>query len=431
MIKNILKKIIVYTLTMQARLVLFKYKPKIIAVSGSVGKTGTKDAIFDIVNTDFFVRKSQKSYNSEFGVPLTILGVSTGWSNSLIWIKNIFEGFSLIFLKNHYPKWLVLEVGTDRPGDMKSLSKWLKPDIVVVTRIGDIPAHIEFFASTKDVLKEEVHLVKALKKDGLLVLNSDDEKVCTLSQKTKSKITTYGFGKAARMRGVHTQIKYKKDGTPAGIFFKIEHEQNTIPATLNSVVGEHRVHNILAALAVGSFLKINMIDMVEAIENHKPTKGRMRLIKGLHDSTIIDDSYNSSPVAVAAALDTLADIKTKGRRIAVLGDMLELGEHTTEEHKKIGKIAGGVCCMLISVGQRARCFAEGALSAKLSKDAIIQFSDSKTAGRYLKSIISKGDVVLVKGSQGVRMENTVQEIMDYSQKRKDILVRQEQAWKYK
>jgi len=426
--KNILKKIIVSILTLEARAVLFKYKPKIIVITGSVGKTGTKDAIFDVVNTTFFTRKSQKSYNSELGVPLTILGLSTGWESPLAWIKNIFEGLALIFLKNHYPKWLVLEVGTDRPGDIKSLTKWLRPDIVVVTRIGEVPVHVEFFDSPAEVLKEKAYLVKALKEDGFLVLNSDDEKVRALDRKTRAEVTTYGLSREAKLRGTHTQVIYDENSAPTGVTFKVEFGQNVIPVVLNGTVGVHHTYNALAALAVGAHLGINMISMTEALEHYESPKGRMRIIEGLRGSTIIDDSYNSSPVAAEAALKTIADISTTGKHIAVLGDMLELGKYATQEHRRIGKIAGETCDMLIAVGPRAQYFAEGALLGGLSEKMIIQFDDSRDAGKYLESIISKGDVILIKGSQSMRMERAVQEIMAHPERRKELLVRQEGAW---
>src|SRR3989344_4968803 len=125
--KQFLKKIIIVLIQWEAILVLKKYKPQIIAVTGSVGKTSTKDAIFTVLSSKFFVRKSEKSFNSDVGVPLTILGCKNAWNNPFLWAKNLLEGFALLILKNHYPKWLVLEVGADRPGDIRKLARWLNP----------------------------------------------------------------------------------------------------------------------------------------------------------------------------------------------------------------------------------------------------------------------------------------------------------------
>src|SRR3989338_6438454 len=142
---------VVLLLTAQARAVLRKYHPHIIAVTGSVGKTSTKDAIYTVLSSKFFVRKSEKSFNSDVGVPLTILGCKNAWNNPFLWAKNLLEGFALLILKNHYPKWLVLEVGADRPGDIRKLARWLKPDVVVITALPDVPVHVEFFDSPEDV----------------------------------------------------------------------------------------------------------------------------------------------------------------------------------------------------------------------------------------------------------------------------------------
>ena len=181
--KSIFKKIVVAILEWEAVLVLKKYKPMIVAVTGSVGKTSTKDAIFTVMSSHFFVRKSEKSFNSEIGVPLTILGCNNAWSNPILWVKNIIEGLMLIVLGNHYPKWLVLEVGADRPGDIERIAKWLKPDVVVMTTLPDVPVHVEYFDSPEDVIKEKEYLISALKPKGVLVLNYDDEKVRGLQQK--------------------------------------------------------------------------------------------------------------------------------------------------------------------------------------------------------------------------------------------------------
>ena len=165
--KSFLKTIITSILTVEARLVLWKYKPKIVAVTGSVGKTSTKDAIYTILKHHGIVRKSQKSFNSEIGIPLTILNCDNGWSNPFIWSKNIIEGLLLLLLPNKYPEILVLEVGADRPGDIKKVSQWLKPDVVVFTAIGKTPVHVEYFSSTDELVSEKANLVRALKPDGV------------------------------------------------------------------------------------------------------------------------------------------------------------------------------------------------------------------------------------------------------------------------
>src|SRR3990167_8442634 len=191
--KTTFKKIIAYILRIESQLVLSKYQPKIIAITGSVGKTSTKDAVYAVLSKVTYVRKSDKSYNSEIGLPLTILGVPNGWSNPLIWIKNIFSGLWLIIYPHKYPTWLVLEVGVGKTGDMRETASWLKSDVVIITGIGETPVHIEFFNSRKHLIEEKSGLTKTLKKDGVLILNADDDDVLEMKNKTRNRTMTYGF----------------------------------------------------------------------------------------------------------------------------------------------------------------------------------------------------------------------------------------------
>ena len=153
--KEYAKFVTVYILTKLSKLILKKYKPKIVVVTGSVGKTSTKDAIYTAISPFAHVRKSEKSYNSEIGIPLTILGAPNGWSNPSVWLANILGGISLVLFKHKYPEWLVLEVGVGKPGDMKKIASWLRSDVVVITHFGTVPVHIEFFASKSEIVKEK------------------------------------------------------------------------------------------------------------------------------------------------------------------------------------------------------------------------------------------------------------------------------------
>ena len=199
--KTIFKKIIVYILQIESRLVLSKYKPKIIAITGSVGKTSTKDAVYAVISKVSYVRKADKNYNSEIGLPLTILGIPNGWNNPLIWFLNIWKGLWLFLGPHKYPKWLILEVGVGHPGDMRRTASWLKTDVVIITAIGETPAHIEFFNSRKHLIEEKSSLIKTLKKDGLLILNADDLDVLEMKTKTKNLTITYGFKEGADILG--------------------------------------------------------------------------------------------------------------------------------------------------------------------------------------------------------------------------------------
>lgn len=428
--KAFIRHIITLIIEAEAKLVLRKYRPKIIAVTGSVGKTSTKDAIFAVVGEVLVARKSAKSFNSEIGLPLTILGLENGWSSMILWLKNIIKGALLIVTRAHYPKWLVLEVGADKPGDIKRVASWIVPDIVVITRFGDVPVHVEFFKSPEELFEEKANLVKALHSNGMLILNADDERVLTLRDKTKAKSITYGLNEGAMFRASNTQIAYE-DGLPIGMTFKLEYDNNVFPVTMRGVLGLQSMYSALAALSLGVYLKLNIVDMVGRLSAHMSPPGRMRVIPGIKGTTIIDDTYNSSPIAAEAAVRTLESIETKGKKIAVLGDMLELGKFTTEEHKKLGVQTGRFADLIIAIGPRAKYIVEGALDSGMSEKNIIEFDDSRLAGKYLETVVRKGDIVLVKGSQGIRMERTVEEIMAEPQRAKEILVRQDEEWKAK
>ena len=196
--KSILKKIIVEIISFESQLVLKKYKPFIIAVTGSVGKTSTKDAIYTALSSTHKVRKSEKSFNSELGVPLTILGCPNGWSSLSIWLKNIFHGLELIVFNNAYPEYLILEVGADRPNDIKNLTAWLHPDISIITRVGKVAAHVEYFKDPEELAKEKAYLAKRLKKDGILILSSDDEIVKAITSDQAKETIHFGLNTNAK-----------------------------------------------------------------------------------------------------------------------------------------------------------------------------------------------------------------------------------------
>ena len=431
--KNTFKKIISKILIYESRLVLKKYKPKIIAITGSVGKTSTKDAVYAVISSFTHVRKSDKSYNSEIGLPLTILGLPNGWNDPLVWTFNIVKGFWLIIWPHTYPKWLVLEVGVGKPGDMKNTASWLKTDAVIITTIGTTPAHIEFFNSFKHLVEEKSGLIKTLRPDGLLVLNADDETVLSMKSKTKARTITYGFKEGADILGGGDDIFYNKDGMPEGVNFRIDEGGVSIPVFIEGVFGRNHVYAALASLALASGLRWNMLESANAVKNYDVPPGRMRLLLGIGSSLIIDDTYNSSPYAAESALKTLGEIESNNtvRKIAVLGDMLELGKHTEEAHKNIGKIVYEQVDILIVVGPRAQDIKQGAQDAGMSKKNIFEFSNSFLAGEFLKTFVVKNDLILIKGSQGVRMERAVEAILDPRLDKNEFLVRQDKEWKDK
>lgn len=426
--KITLKKIIAYTLKIESQLVLWKYKPKIVAITGSVGKTSTKDAVYAVLSKVAYVRKSEKSFNSEIGLPLTVLGVPNAWNNPLVWLANVCKGLWLFIWPHKYPKWLVLEVGIGKPGDMDKTASWIKTDAVIITAIGDTPAHIEFFDSRKHLIDEKSKLIRTLKHDGLLILNADDESVLDMKTKTKNIIITYGFGKDSEILGSSDNIFYNDKEVPEGIIFRVDEKGKSFPVIIDGVFGRNHVYASLATLAFSSGLKLNMLEAANSLKNYDAPQGRMRGLDGINDSLIIDDTYNSSPFACEAALRTLGEIKCLGRKIAVLGDMLELGKHTVEAHKNVGKIAKENSAVLVVVGPRSKAIKEGAIDSGMDGKNIFEFLDSGSAGDFVKTLVQKGDVVLVKGSQGMRMERVVEAILLDQTNKNKLLVRQDDEW---
>jgi len=429
--KNMFKKIIAKILEIEAATIIKKYKPKIIAVTGSVGKTSTKDAIYSVISKSFHVRKSEKSFNSDIGVPLTVLGCNNAWNNPIKWLQNIYQGLDLILFRRSYPEWLVLEVGADRPGDIKQITRWLKPDVVVVTKFSKVPVHIEYFKDKNAVVLEKGFLVSALKHDGTLILNSDDEDVFAFKNKTPNKVITYGLEGNTEVRATNYSIYSNEEtGEPLGVCFKVEYVGNCLPVKLVGTLGSNNIYSSLAALAVGISLGLNLVEATENLSNHIAPRGRMTLIKGIKNSLIIDDTYNSSPVALTSALETLKSLKLKNKKkkIAMLGDMMELGKHTAEAHKEAGVLAATACDILVTVGLRSRALAESAIDSGLDEDSVLQFDSSEEAGLYIKNIIGEGDIILVKGSQSTRMEKIVKEIMAEPEQASELLVRQDEEW---
>ena len=423
--KDLIKPIIVRLLTWEATLVLKKHKPFIIGVTGNLGKTSTKDAVYAVMKEHMFVRRSEKSMNSEFGVPLTILGQRSGWNSPLKWLLILVRGFFVIWQKE-YPTHLVLEIGADRPGDIKAITNWLTPNITIVTQFGQVPVHIEFFENRDAVVAEKAHLVKALKESGVFIYNADDHDALKLIEMTQAHKVGIGIKESADIKADNVRmygspiVGTETDVTAFGVAHHL---------VLPEVVGKSPVYCALPALAVAHELGISLEIACASIRDADKPKGRMRLLSGMNGSVIIDDTYNASPKATEHGLKTLSDLETSGRKIAVLGDMLELGQYTRDEHYKIGELAAKSCHKLYTVGIRARVMAEGALDAGMEDMNIMQCNSSIDAGKELVQMIKEGDVLYMKGSQGVRMERAVKMILAETHDPKRVLVRQEREWK--
>ncbi len=424
--KEIFKKIITASLRFEAKLVLKKYKPKVVVVTGSVGKTSTKDAIYTVLATTFSVRKTSKSFNAEIGVPLTILGLPNAWNDPKAWLKNLLDGFLLLLVPHKYPEWLVIEVGADKPGDIASVAKWLHPEVAVVTRLSDVPVHVEFFASAEQVRYEKSQFVLASTKKTTVILNGDDKLVSSMRPLAQGRVLTYGSTMPADVSGNNF-----KNNFSAGISYLASTKNQKAPVVVEGVLGRQHMYTTLAALAVAEALGIDLVNAAAALKNNDSPPGRMKILRGIRDSWIIDDTYNSSPIAASEALDTLKQLQpTTGRKIAVLGDMLELGTHSPAEHDRLGcKAAASGANQIYTVGSRAQGIFSSARAAGFSTENLFCFHDSAEAAVALAQNVGPGDIVLVKGSQGIRMEKIVEKIMAEPWRASELLVRQETEWK--
>lgn len=428
--KKFLKNILISTLQAEAKIALKKHHPRIIAITGSVGKTSTKDAIAAALSTTGTVRKSQKSFNSDIGIPLAILGLENPWNNPWRWIQALSRGFFRA-VGNDFPETLVLEIGADMPKDISKLSSWLKTDVVVFTQFAEVPVHISNFASRKNMLEEKLSLLNTLNRDGKIVMNSDDTEFTNAIKSKADRIPklSYGLMPPTPILGSNSQISFDEMGNVTGFSFKIENEGSVFPVEVGGALGDQHIYPSLAGFAVGKALGINPVKILEGLSTLERQPGRMRLLEGVKNTIIIDDSYNSSPIATARALDTLERIPAKGRKIAMIGDMLELGKHSETEHKKAGEHAARTSDILVAVGEYAKQTAEGALFAGMNESNILQFENSTRAGKYVEQMVRPGDLILVKGSQGnLRMERAVLEMMAHPELREKLLVRQEKEW---
>lgn len=431
--KNILKKILEVKLRFFTKAVLARYNPEVVAVTGSVGKTSTKEAIYTVLATTFKVRRNLKNYNNEIGIPLSIIGVEAGGKSIFRWFSVFLKASHLLVTKDkNYPKILILEMGADHPGDIKYLTDFVPVNVGVVTAVA--PVHLEFFKTLAGVAKEKEVLVESLPTNGYAVLNADDNLVLGMKNRTKAKVLTFGFSPQADLAAsnisISQQLNQRGIAEIKGMNFKVKYQGKTLPVFLPKVLAKHLILSVLAAMVVGIIFEINLLKIIEAIKTFEPPKGRMHLILGIKNTLIIDDTYNSSPLAAKKALYQLGQINVGShKKYAVLGDMLELGSFSEQAHEEVGEaVVEYGTDYLITVGEMSRDIVRGAVQAGMPKDKCFNFKDNLEAGKFLQQRISEGDLILVKGSQGMRMEKTVKEIMAEPQKAVELLVRQEKEW---
>lgn len=428
-----MKKIIQFILKILAKTVLAKYKPEIVGVTGSLGKTSAKEAISAVLGVKFSTRSNIKNYNNEFGLPLTILGIKSPGRSLWGWLGVLVGALGLIIFNNrNYPQILILEMGVDKSGDMDYLNSIISPHVAVLTMIG--LSHLENFGTQAKLTAEKKKIFDNLDKSGWAIINIDNEKIKEMTPDLKHKTLSYGTDASADVRAINISFKFQEDDATddlLGINFKIAYKDSYIPVLLPRAISPGAVSAALAGFAVGIVHDLNPLEIAESLGEFSPPPGRMNLIAGLNGSIIIDDTYNAAPQSAIAALDVLDAMKVDKNRHKwiVLADMLELGEASEASHLEVGeRVAKIKNVNLLTLGQEALYIGIGAREHKMPEENMQHFNNHKEIVEFLSERLEAGDLVLVKGSQGMRMEKVVKGLMAEPETASELLVRQGQDW---
>jgi len=396
-----------------AKTVLMERRPFIIGITGSVGKTSTKEAVNAVLKEEYGdeVRTSSGNLNTEIGLPLTILGYEK-LPNKFLWPLFLFLAWIKTF-QSSYPKYLVLEMGVDKPGDMEYFMEFVEPSISIVTAL--TPAHMANFTSLEKMQQEKLKIFDNQNSLNIKIYNGDDEYF-------KQNKVANGLMYSISDRDSDcftTNINITKNGNKYFVFCG--------PDKLsihNKLLGKPMISSQLAAIGVGKYLKIENKKIEKAINSLSPVNGRMKILSGKNGMTILDDTYNSSPAAVKAALDTVFEIKYEGRKVAILGNMNELGDLEKESHIEIAKYAKNKVDLCVFVGQNADIMlkSHGEENALAYKDRDSLISD-------IDRVVESGDLVFVKASQNNNyFEEVVKQLLYASIDPEKNLVRQDNFW---
>lgn len=362
-----------------------KFKTFNICITGSNGKTTTKEIIAHILSQEFPLLKTSGNYNNEIGIPLTLLGLN----------------------KSH--KLLVAEMGMRGLGEIKTLTNFIPPDFAVITNIGE--AHIGLLGSKDNIFKAKSELLQSLDKDGKAIINRDDPYFFKMLEIVKDK-KVYTFGIENRSDIMARNIRMVSD---KGIRFTLEVQNDKSREIYFPLLGRYNIYNALAAVAVAFALGIEL-DLIErGLSSFKPLDLHMQLSNFYNDIKILNDSYNASPLSVKSALETLAEVAQNNRKIAILGDMLELGERTDFYHREIGKeVAKLSIDILITVGQGGKIIAQSSKEEGMAEERVFSFEKNEKINltKKLLNLVKPGNFVLLKGSREMKME----EILEFWQK---------------
>lgn len=376
---------------------LRRTKPEIVAVTGSVGKTSAKEAVFEVLKIKFGdqVRKSEGNLNNESGVTVAILNFKKAPSyeakNPLGWIPiTLIAPFRSFFLKK--VKVLVLELAADKPGDMKYLTSFVKPKIAVLTAIG--PAHLEAFETMDKIVEEKTDLLRALTADGWAIISLDNELLRKVYYNGSWQKKSYAVGYDAEVQAENIQTRIIDFKAETSFDIKIVSQKEKV--ILPTLGGFTNVSAALAGATVGTIYQMSLSDIVKGLKQVQNEKHRMNVLKGKNSTTIIDDSYNANPQSMKAALDLIKSL-SGGRKIAVLGQMRELGPITAEAHKEIGQIAQEVTDLVIEVGDN-----------KYGADK--NFTSTEEATEFLLKEVQPSDIILIKASRTIGLDKIAESL---------------------
>ena len=384
-----------------AGVLLRKYHPIVVGITGSVGKSTTKEAIGLVLERKYRVRVSEGNYNNEIGVPLSIIGAKSGGHSVWHWLRVCMRWCAYAVFPLKYPEILVLEMGIDRPGDMEYLVSFVPVTIGVFTQVSE--SHMAYFGSLGNIAKEKGKLITSLPVSGYAILCADDKRVMKFVEKTKAKVLTFGVHVGADVRAEHITLE-PEVRLVKGLTFKMNYRGTSLPVRLPKITAKHQVPATLAAAAVGIALRVNPIDIVDALTNFEPLPGRMRLLPGKHGSILLDDTYNASPSSTMAALTTLTELRAN-HTLVVLGDMLELGDASVAKHCELTPLVmAGNIDRIILVGQHMKHLHDELIRQGFDIGNMAWFERSDEAAVFVEQSIREGDLVFVKGSRGMRME---------------------------
>lgn len=442
--RGIFRSLIVKILSSISRKMLKKHKPFIIAITGNIGKTTTKDCIYNLLSQKYGekVRGAQKTENSEFGVNLTILGEKNAWNNPFGWLRVIIKGiFKYWFVKN-YPEILVLEVGADKPGDIKYITSIIRPDVVVLTAFQKSPTHGEFFLNEEQHILEKKTLLDGIKRSGTVIYNMDDEVMSRMAseaamEQDSIKLISYGTNELSNVQISSAENMYDQESVITGmtVSYKINLEETNFDFSTKfpSVLGASHSYSLSSAICIALISKFTQEEVIKFSNNvfngEMISKSRMRLLKGINNSIILDDTYNSSPKAAENFIETGSKIVCKGKKIIVLGHMAELGKNTKFEHFNIGLLATRVADYIILSGRYNAHFLEGIRFGKFDLDRVYLMEDAGAVIKLIKKLdlVKESDLIMLKGSQSARLEKVVVSLLQ-NKKDKCLVCRQDLEW---